>query len=596
MSTRVFCVLAITLILAAPALPRAVDQVRSDSNLAGLTSTVVVKFRDGVDVGVEGNRMALKSGVGALAVETIARAMTPDGLRPTFDGPAEELRAERARLEAESGADLADLSLFFDVRTASPAEAARLARELEALDGVETAFVRRAPIPMSTAPAEPASDLIAAPVTPDFSATQFYLNSAPGGFGIRPVQNGPGGRGQGVRVIDIEYSWNLDHEDLPFDETRQPFVYEPSNDPFNDNNHGTAVLGMLIGADNGFGVNGMCPDIEIGLISPIQGTNDYRLADAIDRASQILTRNGARGDIIQIEQQAVGISKGIAALPAEWDDDVFEAIKAAVARGVVVVEAAGNGGVNKKNKPTGANLDDPLLQGKFNRDNRDSGAIIVGGGDPQTADTSPTSNYGSRLDVQGYGRYVTTLGYGDIYSAGPDAKYTGKFSGTSSATPCVTAVAAIIQASLRAGGLPELTPQQMRSVLVGTGSPDGSFRSKRVGPRPNAQTAVAGVGDPAIPLITSLSYSKKRDEFVADGLYFHGTDYPTEQQTVIYIDGTLVATNYRPGLPGPNGSTPQLVGVGAGALLEPGKITFVEVGDATGTRSPRRVFVRKKAK
>ncbi len=596
MSIRVFCVLAITLILAAPALPRAVEQSRPEANLAGLTSTVVVKFRDGVDVGVDGDRMALKSAVGALAVEAIDRAAIPGGLRPTFNRPAEEIRAETARLEAESGDDLADLSLFFDVRTESPAQAARLARELETRDEIETVFVRRAPIPMSVAPVEPAADLTAAPATPDFSATQFYLNSAPGGFGIRPVQNQMGGRGQGVRVIDIEYSWNLDHEDLPFDETRRPFLYEPSNDPFNDNNHGTAVLGMLLGTENGFGVDGMCPDIEVGLISPIQGTNDYRLAESIDRAAEVLTRNGARGDIIQIEQQAVGISKSIAALPVEWDDDVFEAIKVAVARGVVVVEAAGNGGVNKKNKPTGASLDDPLLQGKFNRDNRDSGAIVVGGGDPLTADTSPTSNYGSRIDVQGYGRYVTTIGYGDLYSAGADAKYTGKFSGTSSATPCVTAVAAIIQAALRARGLPELTAQQMRAVLAGTGSPDGSFKSKRVGPRPNALTAVSGVSDPAIPLITSLSYSKKRDEFVADGLYFHGVDYPVEQQTVIYIDGTLVATNYAPGLLGPNGPTPQLVGVGAGALLVPGKITFVEVGDATGTRSPRRVFVRKKAK
>ena len=53
------------------------------------------------------------------------------------------------------------------------------------------------------------------------------------------------------------------------------------------------------------------------------------------------------------------------------------------------------------------------------------------------------SNYGSRVDVQGWGRMVATLEYGDLQSCTgaeadyTDRHYTGEFAGTSSASPIV---------------------------------------------------------------------------------------------------------------------------------------------------------------
>jgi hypothetical protein len=51
--------------------------------------------------------------------------------------------------------------------------------------------------------------------------------------------------------------------------------------------------------------------------------------------------------------------------------DVFDSIKTATAPGKIVIEAAGNGSMN---------LDHPIYENAFDRDFRDSGAIIVGGG------------------------------------------------------------------------------------------------------------------------------------------------------------------------------------------------------------------------
>lgn len=559
----------------------------------GLTARAVVKFREGTPPDTLDAALLRKTPAGG-AARAIAEAAA--SAAPTFGRSAAELRAEEARLEAASGVDLADLSLYVDVTTASPESAEALARRLESFDDVEFAYVQPAPLPPGAygTPATRATKLGGPPAgTPDFSGTQFYLDAAPGGFGVDAIRTQPGGRGQGVRILDIQYSWNVNHEDLPFDDERRPFVYERGVDPFPDDHgsHGTACLGMLVGSDNGFGVTGICPDAEIGLINPVDAGSNYKLAAAIDQATQLL----ARGDIMQIEQQARGINREIAALPPEWEPAVFDAIQRAVAKGIVVIEPAGNGGI-KNGKPKGASLDHASLGGAFDRKKRDSGAIIVGGGVPLDASHAPTSNYGSRLDVQGYGLYVTTLGYGDLFgSPDPLRSYTAVFSGTSSATPCVTGVAAIVQGALLAAGLEPFGSQLMRSVLAGTGSPDGSIKSERVGPRPNAVAAAGGVLDPALPLLTDVKFAAKKNRLTVDGVYFNGLNAAEADRAVILVDGTPVPTTSSTGFDGPYGTTTRLTASGPGLtdLLPSGDIVFVTVRNGAGVESPRRVFIRK---
>jgi hypothetical protein len=83
-----------------------------------------------------------------------------------------------------------------------------LCDELNSLPFVELAT----PAPK---PAPPPIDI--PPPTPDFSGMQGYRAAPPGGIGALDPALGPGGDGAGTTVVDVEYSWVLDHEDLELD-------------------------------------------------------------------------------------------------------------------------------------------------------------------------------------------------------------------------------------------------------------------------------------------------------------------------------------------------------------------------------------------
>ena len=80
-------------------------------------------------------------------------------------------------------------------------------------------------------------------------------------------------------------------------------------------------------------------------------------------------------------------------------------------------------------------------------------------------------------------------GAADLFNGGANAWYTDQFSGTSSASPIVTGVAAVVQGLLRAAGKPRLTSVGMRDLLRATGSPQQDEPNRpatqRIGNRPN---------------------------------------------------------------------------------------------------------------
>ena len=107
------------------------------------------------------------------------------------------------------------------------------------------------------------------------------------------------------------------------------------------------------------------------------------------------------------------------------------------------------------------------------------------------------SNYGRRIDCQGWGWEVTSTGYGDLPGAVSDRNrwYTDEFSGTSSASPIITATLASVQGILKAAGRPLLTPTQAVQLLRVTGSPQqdapGRPASERIGNRPDLRQLIA---------------------------------------------------------------------------------------------------------
>jgi len=177
---------------------------------------------------------------------------------------------------------------------------------------------------------------------------------------------------------------------------------------------------------------------------------------------------------------------------------------------VIVVEAAGNGARNLDSaiyntRPAGFPA---TWRNPFNLSNPSSGAIVVGAGAPPPGthgrDHGPDrsrldfSNHGQRLDTQGWGREVTTTGYGDLQGGTTrDLWYTDQFSGTSSASPIVVGAIGCMQGILRANNRPMLTPNAARQILRNTGSPQtdgpGRPRTQRIGNRPNIRQMVASL-------------------------------------------------------------------------------------------------------
>ena len=359
-----------------------------------------------------------------------------------------------------------------------------LVRRLDQLDSVWKAYVAPRPVPAAIAEGATAGSR-------NFEPSQGYLHSPPNGIGAMEVWPQSGGRGERVRVCDIEGNWNLRHEDLP---SGIRILGGTLIQDLGWRNHGTAVLGEMVSRPGDVGTVGICHRARAAVQSAvINGV--WNTAGAIRDASLRLRR----GDVILIELQATG-DRGRYVAMQRWDD-VFSAIRAATDRGITVVEAAGNGNEN---------FDLAAYRGTGLQ--KDSGAIVVGAGVPPTNHFDYNgrsrryrgigvprsriwfSNYGKIVNVQAWGWHVTTLGYGDAQGGRSQTGwYTLRFSGTSSASPIVTGAVACIQARARARLGGPLPPDKVRRLLVGTGTPQEAGPrvplSQHIGPQPNLPRA-----------------------------------------------------------------------------------------------------------
>lgn len=207
--------------------------------------------------------------------------------------------------------------------------------------------------------------------------------------------------------------------------------------------HGTHVAGIIAAVrGNNIGIDGVANNVTIMPIRAVPDGDEYDKDIAL--GIRYAVDNGAR---------IINTSFGKYYSPnAEW---VIEAIKYAADNDVLIVNAAGNEGLNLDENRVYPNDEWPG-QNEEIADN----FINVGASTPE---------YGSQLlaDFSNYGKEsvdVFAPGY-DIYSTVPNNEYK-YLNGTSMAAPNVTGVAAVIRSLF-----PKLTAAQVKTVILQSGLP-----------------------------------------------------------------------------------------------------------------------------
>ncbi|MCR9248411.1 MAG: S8 family serine peptidase [bacterium] len=429
-------------------------------------TNLVLKFVEGSGVRLRGGEFISAAGA---PLPGVAAALG-DGadLERLFQRTEAELDRERAALMARLvGRDVdppADLNLYFRVRSTVPAAGIARWRALAALPLVETVFC-------DTPPGYDADPTDIPPTTPDYSSQQGYWGAHPTGIDIVHSRVIPGGRGEPLQILDIETALRLDHEDIP--EAIAANVIGPNPQ---STYHGMAVAGEMVADKNGYGVTGGVYKARFKFHSH----QSQNWASSVNVAAT----NSVAGDIIVLEVQLPCPVTGVSVCPMEGRQDVFDAVRNATLAGIHVIAAAGNGS---------RNLDSASYAGLFDRNVRDSGAVICGATNGSQLARASFSNFGTIVDANGWGRNVTTTGYGALFFPNGDQRqtYTATFSGTSSATPIVTSAAAATLGAAKFQLGQVLSPAQLRTLLQNHGTVVTS-----IGRRPDVGALMGALGLP----------------------------------------------------------------------------------------------------
>lgn len=293
-------------------------------------------------------------------------------------------------------------------------------------------------------------------------------------------------RGEGVRIAVVDDGLEVAHEDL-FANIATGLSYnyvtgssDPTNDPADaSGGHGTSCAGIVAARDlNGLGVRGVAPR------SNLVGYNVLKTQTISDEADA-MTRNAATVGVSTNSWGATDGTGNLSPSNLSWRTAINTGLTTGRnGHGIVYTWAAGNGG-------SGPDVDNANYDGQAN--NR--GVIAVGAVTDQGTKSS-YSERGANLWVSAPGgesnttHAITTVdrtggvGFNTASTAGitdyANLNYTNGMNGTSSATPMIAGVAALV---LQAN--PNLGWRDVRVILAATA---------RKNDPTNAEWAVNGVG------------------------------------------------------------------------------------------------------
>lgn len=370
---------------------------------------------------------------------------------------------------------------YYIVETQDDIDVQTLLTKIEKSSLVETAYLQEEEAP----PAERLPNLSVNPYDEPRLTRQGYLEPAPLGINAPYAWSIKGGDGKGTTFVDMEYGWLFNHEDL----VNQKIELISGQNKSEHHDHGTSVLGIVSAEDNNIGGIGIAPKAKVKVVSQIRDNGNYNTADAILSA----VNNMQAGDILLLEAQATYDGYGDKNyFPVEVKPDIFDAIRMGTNKGIIIIEAGANGGndldqFRDRNGKQVLNRNSP--------DFKDSGAIMVGAASARVPHKrSYFSNYGSRVDVYGWGNAVDTT----------DAKpsefitnlYTSSFAGTSSASPIIAGAAASIQGIAKNNQGRVYTPRQLRDILSdsSTGTKSNDPTSDKIGVLPDLKAILSKLG------------------------------------------------------------------------------------------------------
>ncbi|MHA7831592.1 MAG: S8 family peptidase [Flagellimonas sp.] len=260
---------------------------------------------------------------------------------------------------------------------------------------------------------------------------------------------------EGIKYFTEQANYNLNKDfngrtpvgDDPYDITDVPYGNGNPKNMVETESHGTHVAGIIAAKrNNGIGVDGVAQNVEIMSIRAVPNGDEYDKDIAL--GIRYAVDNGA---------SVINCSFGKSFSPkAEW---VYDAIKYAASKDVLIVHAAGNDGEDleipeNRNYPN----DDMESNQEFVDNLITVGALSSSYGSEMVASFS---NYGSqRVDVFAPGA--------EIYSTMPNSEYEFQ-GGTSMAAPAVAGVAALIRSFH-----PDLSASQVKNIIMQSG-----LRTKR---------------------------------------------------------------------------------------------------------------------
>ena len=216
---------------------------------------VVVCFKQEASLRVSGVEVASAEGKDVSAIQDVLGKYPEVTIARTFAETEEELDLQTANLASATGTQMPTLSGFYHISTKDARQANAVVAGLAKSELVEEVYIEPSTVPALYDPQEEVSAADLPPATPDFANLQKYLNPATDGVDAKYAWAQAGGRGQGIKVIDIEGAWNFSHEDLLLNQGG--VVGGTPTGSLLWLNHGTAVQGEISGDRNGRGVLGI---------------------------------------------------------------------------------------------------------------------------------------------------------------------------------------------------------------------------------------------------------------------------------------------------------------------------------------------------